>query len=71
MALMNGARLGIAAQSVGLSQAAYNEGLAYARDREQFWQSHYRNACRLEHAGHDQSETQMPAVRCSIIVPVR
>ena len=36
MALMNGARLGIAAQSVGLSQAAYNEGLAYARDRKQF-----------------------------------
>ena len=36
MALMNGARLGIAAQSVGLSQAAYNEALAYARDRQQF-----------------------------------
>ncbi len=36
MALMNGARLGIAAQSVGLSQAAYNEGLAYAKDRRQF-----------------------------------
>lgn len=36
MALMNGARLGIAAQSVGLSQAAYDEGLAYARDRQQF-----------------------------------
>ena len=36
MALMNGARLGIAAQSVGISQAAYNEALAYARDREQF-----------------------------------
>ena len=36
MALMNGARLGIAAQSVGLSQAAYNEALAYAKDREQF-----------------------------------
>ena len=36
MALMNGARLGIAAQSVGISQAAYNEGLAYTRDREQF-----------------------------------
>ena len=36
MALMNGARLGIAAQSVGLSQAAYNEGLAYAKDRKQF-----------------------------------
>ena len=36
MALMNGARLGIAAQSVGISQGAYNEGLAYAKDREQF-----------------------------------
>ena len=36
MSLMNGARLGIAAQSVGLSQAAYNEALSYARDRKQF-----------------------------------
>ncbi len=36
MALMNGARLGIAAQSVGISQAAYNEALAYARERKQF-----------------------------------
>ena len=36
MSLMNGARLGIAAQSVGLSQAAYNEAVAYARDRKQF-----------------------------------
>lgn len=36
MALMNGARLGIAAQSVGISQAAYDEALSYARDREQF-----------------------------------
>ena len=36
MALMNGARLGIAAQSVGLSQGAYNEALAYAKDRKQF-----------------------------------
>ena len=36
MALMNGARLGIAAQSVGLSQAAYDEVLAYARERKQF-----------------------------------
>ena len=33
---MNGARLGIAAQSVGLSQAAYNEVLVYAKDRKQF-----------------------------------
>ncbi|RUL60270.1 acyl-CoA dehydrogenase family protein [Prevotella koreensis] len=36
MALMNGARLGIAAQSVGVAQEAYNEGLAYAKDRAQF-----------------------------------
>ena len=36
MALMNGARLGIAAQAVGISQAAYNEALAYAKDRKQF-----------------------------------
>ena len=36
MALMNGARLGISAQSTGLSQAAYNEGLAYAKERKQF-----------------------------------
>ena len=36
MALMNGARLGIAAQSVGISEAAYREALAYAKDRKQF-----------------------------------
>lgn len=36
MALMNGARLGIAAQSVGVSEAAYREAIAYARERKQF-----------------------------------
>ncbi len=36
MALMNGARLGIAAQSVGVSEVAYREALAYAKDRRQF-----------------------------------
>ena len=36
MALMNGARLGIAAQSVGVSEAAYREGLTYAKERKQF-----------------------------------
>lgn len=36
MALMNGARLGIAAQSVGVSEIAYREALAYAKDRKQF-----------------------------------
>jgi len=38
MALMNGARLGIAAQSVGVEQEAYNEALAYAKERAQFGQ---------------------------------
>ncbi|MCG8513635.1 MAG: hypothetical protein MI740_05805 [Halanaerobiales bacterium] len=33
---MNGARLGIAAQSVGVSEAAYRESLAYAKERVQF-----------------------------------
>ena len=36
MALMNSARLGIAAQSVGLGQEAYNEALKYAGERQQF-----------------------------------
>jgi hypothetical protein len=36
MALMNSARLGIAAQSVGLGQEAYNEALRYAGERQQF-----------------------------------
>ena len=36
MSLMNGARLGTGAQAVGVSQAAYNEALAYALDRRQF-----------------------------------
>jgi len=36
MSLMNGARLGIVAQSVGISQAAYSEALAYAKERRQF-----------------------------------
>ena len=36
MSLMNSARLGIGAQSVGLSEAAYREALKYARERVQF-----------------------------------
>lgn len=39
MALMNGARLGIAAQSVGVSEAAYREALVYAKERKQFGKS--------------------------------
>lgn len=36
MALMNGARLGIAAQSVGIADAAYREAIAYSKERVQF-----------------------------------
>ena len=36
MSLMNGARLGVGAQSVGVSEAAYQEAVAYANDRKQF-----------------------------------
>ena len=36
MSLMNAARLGIGAQSVGLCEAAYREGLKYAQERAQF-----------------------------------
>ncbi|MCK5539915.1 MAG: acyl-CoA dehydrogenase family protein [Deltaproteobacteria bacterium] len=36
--LMNGARLAVAAQSVGIAEAAYREAYAYASDRSQFKQ---------------------------------
>ncbi len=36
MSLMNGARLSIATQSVGLAQATYNEAVEYANSRKQF-----------------------------------
>ena len=36
MSLMNGARLGIGAQSVGISDAAYREAYVYAQERMQF-----------------------------------
>lgn len=39
MALMNGARLGIGAQSVGLCEAAYREAVSYAQERKQFGKS--------------------------------
>jgi alkylation response protein AidB-like acyl-CoA dehydrogenase len=39
MSLMNSARLGIAAQGLGIAQASYLEGLEYAKAREQFGQA--------------------------------
>src|SRR4030067_3521747 len=41
MYLMNRARLGIGAQSLGISQAAYEEALKYAKAREQFGKTIY------------------------------
>jgi alkylation response protein AidB-like acyl-CoA dehydrogenase len=36
MSLMNGARIGVACQAIGIAQAAYEEALKYARKRVQF-----------------------------------
>ncbi len=36
MSLMNGARLGVSAQALGIAQAAYVEAFKYAHEREQF-----------------------------------
>jgi butyryl-CoA dehydrogenase len=38
MATLDGGRIGIAAQAVGIAQAAFEEALAYSRQREQFGQ---------------------------------
>ncbi|MBK1717795.1 acyl-CoA dehydrogenase family protein [Thiocystis violacea] len=42
MDMMNGARLGVAGQALGISQAAYEEALRYAKAREQFGKSIYK-----------------------------
>jgi butyryl-CoA dehydrogenase len=36
MATLNGSRLGIAAQAVGIAQRAFDESVAYAKERQQF-----------------------------------
>jgi alkylation response protein AidB-like acyl-CoA dehydrogenase len=41
MDLMNSARLGVSSQALGISQAAYEEALNYAKAREQFGQTIY------------------------------
>ncbi|MFQ5603809.1 MAG: acyl-CoA dehydrogenase family protein [bacterium] len=42
MDLMNGARLGVSAQALGIAQAAYEEALKYAKAREQFGRPIYQ-----------------------------
>jgi len=39
MSLMNGARLAVSAQALGIAQAAFEEAVKYANEREQFGQS--------------------------------
>ncbi|MEA2013257.1 MAG: acyl-CoA dehydrogenase family protein [Verrucomicrobiota bacterium] len=39
MSLMNGARVAISTQAIGIAEAAYREGLKYAGEREQFGKS--------------------------------
>ena len=36
MSLMNGARVGVSAQGIGIAEAAYREAFKYAKEREQF-----------------------------------
>ncbi|MDY6764757.1 MAG: acyl-CoA dehydrogenase family protein [Halobacteria archaeon] len=38
LSILNGGRIGIASQAVGLAQAAFDEALEYAQEREQFGQ---------------------------------
>ena len=58
MALMNGARLGIAAQSVGVSEAAYREAIAYARRPQTIRASHHRVPRRFRNDLFDESQTR-------------
>ena len=50
MSLMNGARLGISAQALGIAQAALNEAVSYANEREQFKQKNRTFSCRISNA---------------------
>lgn len=43
MSLLDGGRIGIAAQGLGIAQAAYDEALKYAQFREQFGQPIFNN----------------------------
>ena len=55
MALMNAARLGIGAQSIGLCEAAYREGLKYANERAQFGKTIINFPAVYEMLGNDKA----------------
>jgi len=58
MSLMNAARLGIGAQSVGLCEAAYREALKYAHERAQFGKHIIRFAAISEMLSNMKAKTQ-------------
>ena len=53
MALMNGARLAVAAQAVGIAEAAYREAYRYAHERVQFNQADSQLSCGDANAAFD------------------
>lgn len=69
MSLMNAARLGIGAQSVGLCEAAYREALKYAQERAQFGKPIIQFAAVAEMLSNMKAKLQGP-VRCSMKRPV-
>jgi hypothetical protein len=58
MSLMNAARLGIGAQSVGLCEAAYREALKYANERAQFGKNIIKFAAISEMLSNMKAKTQ-------------
>ena len=42
LAVLDGGRIGIAALSVGLAQAAFEEAVSYAKERTDLWASNCR-----------------------------
>ena len=57
MTLMNGARLGVGAQSVGIAEAAYREAEKYAHEREQFGKSIIKFPAVYEMLGNMRAKT--------------
>ena len=57
MTLMNGARLGVGAQSVGIAESAYREAEKYAYEREQFGKSIVKFPAVFEMLGNMRAKT--------------
>ena len=66
MSLMNGARIGIAGQSMGIAEAAYRIARDYAASREQFGVPIEKLPAVRESGDRDEDRSSRPAVRCSM-----